>query len=102
MVRRRVTSPRPDDEDFRVHLHQAGTKTLVGDYGLVGEKQSTPLAVPDHDLNGIEQVTSRHVGIAEFARSLQVVPGNLEGVLDQSWQPLNHAGPTPSGPPRSL
>ena len=78
------------------------SKTLVGGDGLVGEKQSAPLALPDHGLNRIEQVTSRGVGIAEFARCLQVVPGNLEGILDQSRQRLNHAEQTPSRPSRSF
>jgi hypothetical protein len=62
-----------------------GFKPLVGGDGPVREKQSAPLALPDHYLNGVEQVASSHVGIPKFARCLQVVPGNPEGVLDQSW-----------------
>lgn len=84
MLRRRVTPPRPDDEDFRVHLRKAGTKTLVGGYGPFGEKQSTPLAVPGHDLRVGDEPPCRD------CRVRPQPPGSPRHLLDlpERFQPV--------------
>ena len=60
-------------------------KSLVGGNGLVGEDQSTPLALPDHELDRIKQVAGRSVRTPELPRCFQVIPGYLKRILDQSW-----------------
>ena len=44
----------------------------------MGEKKRSPFAVPDHGLNGIEEVFCGPIGIAEFTCPLQIVPSNLQ------------------------
>jgi hypothetical protein len=59
-----------------------GSEALVGGNRSVGEKEWSPLAAPDHGLNGIEKVVRSPLGIPEFTRCLQIVPSNLEGVRE--------------------
>jgi len=50
-----------------------------------------------HGFNRIEQVISRSIGIAEFARCLQVVPGNPKRIFNQYWHRLGHRAKRTSG-----
>lgn len=58
--------------------------------GLVREQEFAALAAPDHPLDAIEQHSGGDVGIAEFARALKVIPGDLNRILDQYRQRLIH------------
>ena len=53
------------------------SETLIRANRLVGEKKRSPFALPDHRLNGIEEVFCGPIGIAEFTCRLQIVPSNL-------------------------
>jgi hypothetical protein len=46
---------------------------LVGDNRLVGQEELALLTVPDHALDGIEQVAGGYIGISEFTRCIEIV-----------------------------
>ena len=41
------------------------------------------LAAANHRLDRVEQVIGRGIGMAEFARRLQIDPGDLERILEE-------------------
>src|ERR1700730_6923134 len=56
----------------------------------VREQKLAALAVSDHYHDGIEQDLRCDFGIAEFTRSLKVIPGDLNRMLDQYRERLVH------------
>ena len=78
------------------------SKSPVGCDCFVGEEQSAALALAYHRLNRIKQVTSRGIGIAEFACCLKIVPGNPKRSFNQCWHRFRHKVKTPSGSTRSF
>src|ERR1700722_17309926 len=56
------------------------SETLVSRNSAVGEGQAASLATPDHGLDGVAEKPARNSAVAQFARPLQIFPGDLEGL----------------------
>jgi hypothetical protein len=76
--------------------------TFIGADGSIGEGQSVALPPADHGLDGITEKPACRSVIAEFARPLQVFPGDLEGVLKQLGKRNDHGPKTNSSYARSI
>lgn len=55
--------------------------TLIGADGAIGEGQPAALATTNHGLDGVAEKPARGGAVAQFARPLEVFPGDLEGLL---------------------
>ena len=49
----------------------------------IRNQDAAALACPYHGVDDVEQLAGRAFRLAEFARRLEILPGDLEGVLDQ-------------------
>jgi hypothetical protein len=57
--------------------------TLIGTNGTIGGGQPAALPAADHDFDGVAEKPARGSSISQFARPMQVFPGNLERILKQ-------------------
>jgi hypothetical protein len=76
--------------------------TFIGADGAIGEGQPVALSPADHGLDGVTEEPACRSVIAEFARPLQVFPGDLEGVLKQLGKRNDHGPKTNSNYARSI
>ena len=76
--------------------------TFIGADGAIGEGQSVALPPADHGLYGVTEEPACRSVIAEFARPLQVFPGDLEGVLKKLGKRNDHGPKTNSNDARSI
>jgi hypothetical protein len=76
--------------------------TFIGADGSIGEGQPVALSPADHGLDCVTEEPACRSVIAEFARPLQVFPGDLEGVLKQLGKRNDHGPKTNSNYARSI
>jgi hypothetical protein len=58
-------------------------ETLIGADGTIGECQPAALTTADHGLDRVAEKPACNSAVAQFARALEVFPGDLEGFLKQ-------------------
>src|ERR1700722_1557250 len=75
---------------------------LIGADGAIGQDQPAALTPTDHGLDGVAEKPACVRAVAQFARSLEVFPGDLEGVLKQLGKRNDHGPKTNSNYARSI
>jgi hypothetical protein len=75
--------------------------TSISADGAIGEGQPAALAPTDHGLDCVAQKAARCRAVAQFARAIEIFPGDLEGVLKQLGERDRHARKTNSSRTRS-
>ena len=56
---------------------------MVGDDGPVGQRQPAALAPADHGLDDVAEEPACRSAVSRFAAPLKVLPGDLEGILEE-------------------
>ena len=75
---------------------------MIGGDGTIGEGQRAALTLTDHGLDGVAEKPACGRAIAQFARALEVFPGNLERFLKQLGKRNGHGWKTNQNRARSM
>jgi len=69
-------------DPFRLHVHNIGIPEFqIGGDGPIGKNQPASLTLPDHQFNGVAEISAGDPIILNLAGPLEIVPGDLQRFL---------------------
>src|SRR5882757_1433406 len=98
----RISGPCPDrknthanksslsQDSFRLHVQNIGIPEFqIGGDGPIGKNQPASLTLPDHQFNGVAEISAGEPIILDLAGPLEIVPGDLQRFFHKACE-RNH------------